>query len=238
MCEVRRYGIINAIKVQNPSGFLGMRLLNRCVANRFCGLPYGIINTLKAEMPLLNLCKAREVVFSLGAATKVASILLFEKEVRRVEQGKLKTLAQNKKARHEYFIEESFEAGIELCGTEVKSVRNGRISLTDAYIDVKKGEAFVIGMHISPYEMGNIFNKDPLRTRKLLLHKREINRLIGLTNEKGYTLIPLSVYLKDSFVKVQVAVARGKKLYDKRDVAAKRDAQKHMERAMKEQARM
>ena len=155
-----------------------------------------------------------------------------------MEQEKLKTLAQNKKARHEYFIEESFEAGIELCGTEVKSVRNGRISLTDAYIDVKKGEAFVIGMHISPYEMGNIFNKDPLRTRKLLLHKREINRFIGLTNEKGYTLIPLSVYLKGSLVKVQVAVVRGKKLYDKRDVAAKRDAQKHMERAMKEQARM
>ena len=148
-----------------------------------------------------------------------------------------KLLVQNKKARHEYFIEETFEAGIELFGTEVKSVRQGKVAFNDAYVDVRKGEALVVGMHISPYEKGNIFNKDPLRTRRLLLHKREIMRLLGATKEEGYTLIPLSIYLKGSLVKLSVALAKGKKLYDKRASEAQKDAKRNIDRVMKDRSR-
>lgn len=145
----------------------------------------------------------------------------------------IKTLAQNKKARYEYFIEETFEAGIELAGTEVKSVRQGKVNLTDAYADIINGEVFVKQMNISPFEKGNIFNRDPLRERKLLLHKKEILKLIGKLNQDGYTLVPLSVYLKGSLVKVSIALAKGKKLYDKRADIAKKDAKRNIERTLK-----
>ena len=148
-----------------------------------------------------------------------------------------KTIAQNKKARHDYFVEESFEAGIELCGTEVKSIRQGRVNLKDSWCSVDKGELFVNGMHISPFEQGNIFNRDPMRVRKLLMHKKEINRLYGIVKQTGYSLIPLSLYFKGSRVKVQVGLCKGKKLYDKREDMAKRAAKRDMERAIKEQSR-
>lgn len=147
------------------------------------------------------------------------------------------TVAQNKKAYHDYFVDETYEAGISLFGTEVKSVREGRVNLKDSYISVKTGEAFLIGTHISPYEKGNIFNKDPLRQRKLLLHKREINKLIGLTQQQGYTLIPIKMYFKGSYVKVLIGLCRGKKNYDKREAIAQRDSKRQIERAMKEQIR-
>ena len=146
-----------------------------------------------------------------------------------------KTIAQNKKARHDYFVEESFEAGIELCGTEVKSIRQGRVNLKDSWCSVDKGELFVNGMHISPFEQGNIFNRDPMRVRKLLMHKKEINRLFEIVKQTGYSLIPLSLYVKGSRVKVQVGLCKGKKLYDKREDMAKRAAKRDMERAIKEQ---
>lgn len=145
----------------------------------------------------------------------------------------LKTIAQNKKAWHDYFIEESYEAGISLSGTEVKSIRSGGVSLKDSYATVDKGEVLIHNMHISPYEKGNIFNKDPLRTRKLLLHKYEINKLIGYIQQKGYTLIPVSIYLKGSLVKVQLGVAKGKQLHDKRNAIAERDAQRDIQRQMR-----
>lgn len=145
-----------------------------------------------------------------------------------------KTIAQNKKARHNYFILETLEAGIELYGTEVKSIRQGRVNLTDAYASIDNGEVFVKGMNISPYEQGNIFNRDPLRHRKLLLHKNQIRKLIGQLQQQGYALIPLSLYLKGSLVKVSLGVAKGKKLYDKRDDMATRDAKRAMDRALKE----
>ena len=146
-------------------------------------------------------------------------------------------IAQNKKAYHDYFVDEEFEAGIELCGTEVKSIREGKVNLKDSYVSVKTGEAFLIGAHISPYEKGNIFNRDPLRSRKLLLHKREISKLIGLTSQEGYTLIPLKMYFKGSYVKVLLGVCRGKKNYDKREDIARRDAKRDMDRALKERNR-
>ncbi len=149
----------------------------------------------------------------------------------------LKTIAQNKKARHDYFIEESYEAGIELCGTEVKSIRSGRVNLKDSWCSIDKGELFVNGMHISPYEHGNIFNRDPMRVRRLLMHKNEINRLYGIIKQTGYSLIPISLYFKDSRVKVQVGLCKGKKLYDKREDMAKRAAKRDIERAVKEQYR-
>ena len=146
-----------------------------------------------------------------------------------------KIIAQNKKATHDYFVEDKYEAGIELCGTEVKSIREGKVNLKDSYASVSKnGEMFVHGMHISPYEKGNIFNKDPLRERKLLLHKKEILKLSGIAAQMGYSLIPLSLYFKDSRVKLELGVCKGKKLYDKRDDAAKRDAQRNIDRAMRE----
>ena len=144
------------------------------------------------------------------------------------------TIAENRKAFHDYFIEESYEAGIELCGTEVKALRAGGVNLKDAWCSVVEGEMFVNGMHISPYDKGNIFNRDPLRVRKLLMHKREIMRLLGVTKQAGYSLIPLSLYFKGSRVKVQVGLCRGKKLYDKREDAAKRDMKREAQRGLKE----
>ncbi len=144
-----------------------------------------------------------------------------------------KLISNNKKAYHDYFIDEKIEAGIELFGTEVKSVRAGTVNLKDSYVSLKTGEAILIGMHISPYEQGNIFNRDPLRERRLLLHKKEIMRLIGKTKEKGYSLIPLQVYFSGSKVKIELGLARGKKAYDKRDSIAERDAKRNMERAVK-----
>lgn len=150
------------------------------------------------------------------------------------ESKNVKILAQNKSAYHEFFIEEKIEAGIELFGTEVKSIRQGRVNLKESYCEIDGGQMFIHGMHVSPYEQGNIFNKDPLRTRRLLLHKGEILRLFGKVKQKGLTLVPLDVYLKGSLVKMTVALARGKKLYDKREDAAKRDARREMDRALRE----
>ena len=149
-------------------------------------------------------------------------------------KGGIKIAAQNKKAYHDYFVDEKFEAGIELFGTEVKSIRAGSVNLKDCYCDVKDGELWVVGMHISPYEHGNIFNRDPLRKRRLLMHKREIIRLAGQVAQKGMSLIPLSLYFKDSRVKVELGLCRGKKLYDKRDSIAKHDADREIERRMKD----
>ncbi len=145
-----------------------------------------------------------------------------------------KTITTNKKAFHDYFVEESMEAGIELAGTEVKSLRAGAVNLKDAWCSIVEGEIFVNGMHVSPYEQGNIFNRDPMRVRRLLLHKREILRLFGLMKQQGYTLIPLSLYFKGSRVKVQIGLCRGKKLYDKREDAARRDMKREADRALKE----
>ena len=146
----------------------------------------------------------------------------------------MKTIAQNKKARHDYFVEETYEAGIELCGTEVKSLRAGRVNLKDSWCSIVDGEIFVNGMHISPYEQGNIFNRDPMRVRKLLMHKKEILKLYGTVKQTGYSLIPISLYFKDSKVKLQVGLCKGKKLYDKRQDAANKDARRQIDRAMKE----
>ena len=146
--------------------------------------------------------------------------------------ARVKVLATNKKARHEFFIEETYECGIELKGTEVKSIRRGRVNLKEGYCSVDNGEVFMKQVHISPYEHGNIFNVDPLRVRKLLLHKHEIRKLIGATTVKGYSLVPLSMYLKNGRVKVEIALAKGKKLYDKRQDLAKKDAKRRIEREM------
>lgn len=139
-----------------------------------------------------------------------------------------KNLASNKKAYHEYFIEEKYEAGLALVGTEVKSIRQGKVNLKDSYVNIKDGEAYVFNMHISPYEKGNIYNVDPLRVRKLLLNKREIRKLVGLITLKGYSIIPLSLYLKNGLVKMEISVAKGKKDYDKRQVLAKKDAERRI----------
>lgn len=148
-----------------------------------------------------------------------------------------KTIAQNKKAFHDYFVEEAFEAGIELCGTEVKAIRAGGVNLKDSWCEIDDGELFIRGMHISPYEHGNIFNREPMRVRRLLMHKREILRLFGLVKQQTFTLVPLSLYFKGSRVKVQVGLCKGKKLYDKRDDMAKRAAQRDIERAFKDNDR-
>ena len=144
-----------------------------------------------------------------------------------------KIITDNRKARHDYFVEETYEAGIELFGTEVKSLRAGTVNLKDSYCEIDGGELFALGVHISPYEQGNIFNKDPLRPKKLLMHKREIMKLTGLVSRDGYTLVPLSLYFKGSHVKMALGLCRGKKLYDKRDSIAKRDAERTIEREMK-----
>ena len=145
----------------------------------------------------------------------------------------IKIITKNKKATHDFFIEERYEAGISLTGTEVKSLRMGKVNLKDSFALAKDGELYVYNMHISPYEKGNIFNKDPLRTRKLLMHKKEIQKLFGLTTVKGYTLVPLQVYFKGSLVKVEIGLARGKKLYDKRADIAKKDQRRELEKEFK-----
>lgn len=149
------------------------------------------------------------------------------------EASNFKLIANNKKARHDYFLEETFEAGVELHGTEVKSLRQGNCSIKEAFIHIENGEVIIYGMHISPYEKGNIFNKDPMRPKRLLMHKKEIMRLLGKIKEKGYTLVPVQVYFKGSLVKVEIALARGKKLYDKRQDIAKKDARREAERDFK-----
>ena len=149
------------------------------------------------------------------------------------EASNFKLIANNKKARHDYFLEETFEAGVELHGTEVKSLRQGNCSIKEAFIHIENGEIIIYGMHISPYEKGNIFNKDPMRPKRLLMHKKEISRLLGKIKEKGYTLVPVQVYFKGSLVKVEIALARGKKLYDKRQDIAKKDARREAERDFK-----
>lgn len=146
----------------------------------------------------------------------------------------IKIISQNKKARHDYFVEDSYEAGIELFGTEVKSIRQGSVNLKDSWCDITNGEIFVKGMHISPYEKGNIFNKDPLRPKKLLMHKREILKLFGLVKQQSYTLVPLKLYFKDSRVKAEIGLCKGKKIYDKRADMAERSAKREMDRAVKD----
>lgn len=148
-----------------------------------------------------------------------------------------KTISRNKKAFHDYFVIENYEAGIELCGTEVKSLRQGKVNLKDSWCSVIKGEILINGMHISPYEQGNIFNKDPVRVRRLLMHKKEILHLYGKVKQDGCSLIPLSLYFKGSKVKVQIGLCKGKKLYDKRNDIAQRDASRNIERALKERQR-
>ena len=145
-----------------------------------------------------------------------------------------KLIANNKKAYHDFFIDDKYETGIELFGTEVKSIRMGKCSIKESFVRIEKGEVYIYGMHINPYEKGNIFNKDPLRVRKLLLHKTEINKLAPKIAEKGYTLVPLQVYFKGSLVKVEIGLARGKKLYDKRDDIAKKDQRREVEREFKQ----
>ncbi len=144
-----------------------------------------------------------------------------------------KLLANNKKAYFDYFIEDKWEAGVALYGTEVKSIRMGKVSIKESYIKIENGEVFVYNMHVSPYEKGNIFNRDPIRVKKLLLHRAEINKITGKIAEKGYTLVPLQVYLKDGLIKVEVGLAKGKKLYDKRDSIAKKDVRRESEREFK-----
>lgn len=144
------------------------------------------------------------------------------------------TITVNRAAKHEYFVLETYEAGIELYGTEIKSIRNGSVNLKESWADIQNGEVFVYGMHISPYEKGNIFNRDPFRVRKLLLHKKEINKIMGKIKQEGLTLVPLSLYFKKQYVKVELGLCKGKKLYDKREAMAKRDAKRDIDRAVKE----
>lgn len=150
-----------------------------------------------------------------------------------MEKKDERTISLNRKAFHDYFVEETYEAGIELVGTEVKSLRQGTVNIKDSYCSIDEGELFVIGMHISPYEKGNIYNKDPLRKRKLLMHKKEIIKLFSLVSKQGYSLVPISLYFKNSKIKMSVGLCKGKKLYDKREDIAKRDAMRNIDRAMK-----
>ena len=150
------------------------------------------------------------------------------------KKGGVKIVTQNKKAWHDYFVDEKYEAGIELFGTEVKSIRGGSVNLKDSYCTIEGGELFAIGIHVSPYEHGNIFNREPMRDRKLLMHKKEIMKLAGLITQKGYTLVPLSMYFKGSRLKVEIGLCRGKKLYDKRDSIAKAESDREIERRMKD----
>lgn len=153
------------------------------------------------------------------------------------EKG-IKVVVKNRKATHDYFIEDTFEAGIVLTGTEIKSIRSGKANLKDSFARIYKGEVFIHNMHISPYDQGNRFNHEPTRARKLLLHKGEINKLIGLTKEKGYSLVPLKLYLKDGFAKIDIALGKGKKSYDKRETIAKRDANREIARALREKQKL
>ena len=150
----------------------------------------------------------------------------------------IKIIAKNPTAYHNYTIEDTLEAGIVLSGTEIKSIRTGKVNLKDTYASIKNGEAYIYGMHISPYEHGNIFNKDPLRDRKLLIHKKEIHKLLGLIKQKGYSLIPIELYFKGSFVKLKLGIGKGKKLYDKRQDLAKKDAQKQINMQLKNNNKM
>ena len=152
------------------------------------------------------------------------------------DKQSVKLVTENRKARHDYFVDETYEAGIELYGTEVKSIRGGGINLKDSYCQVKDGELYAIGIHVSPYEHGNIFNREPLRDRRLLMHKREIMKISGLLTQKGYTLVPLQVYFKGSRLKVELGLCRGKKLYDKRDSIAKAESDREIERRMKDKS--
>ena len=152
------------------------------------------------------------------------------------DKNSIKIIAQNKKAYHDYFVEEKYEAGIALFGTEVKSIRAGGVNLKDSYCSFEGGEIFAVGMHISPYEHGNIFNTDPMREKKLLMHRREILKLQGLVQQKGFTVVPLSLYFSGSHVKVELGLCRGKKLYDKRDADAKRSAERDIDRHMKDRS--
>jgi SsrA-binding protein len=154
-----------------------------------------------------------------------------------MSKGAKKTIAQNKKARHDYFIEQTFEAGIVLSGTEVKSIRQGKVTIKESYAIIKGGEVFIFGMHVSPYEQGNIFNKDPLRDRKLLLHRYEINKLIGSIQQKGMSLVPIELYFRNGKVKLELGLGKGKKLYDKREDIAKKDAMRDIDRRIKESNR-
>ncbi|MGN8969633.1 MULTISPECIES: SsrA-binding protein SmpB [Intestinimonas] len=154
-----------------------------------------------------------------------------------MDHAPVKLIASNRKAYHDYFVEDKYEAGIELCGTEVKSIRMGNVNLKDAFCIIKDGQMVVHGMHVSPYEKGNIFNRDPLRPRRLLMHKREILRLFAKVKQDGYALVPLSVYFKGPRIKLEVGLCKGKKLYDKRDAAAARDAKREMDRARKDRSR-
>ena len=154
-----------------------------------------------------------------------------------MDHAPVKLIASNRKAYHDYFVEDKYEAGIELCGTEVKSIRMGNVNLKDASCIIKDGQMVVHGMHVSPYEKGNIFNRDPLRPRRLLMHKREILRLFAKVKQDGYALVPLSVYFKGPRIKLEVGLCKGKKLYDKRDAAAARDAKREMDRARKDRSR-
>ena len=154
-----------------------------------------------------------------------------------MDHAPVKLIASNRKAYHDYFVEDKYEAGIELCGTEVKSIRMGNVNLKDAFCIIKDGEMAVHGMHVSPYEKGNIFNRDPMRPRRLLMHKREILRLFAKVKQDGYALVPLSVYFKGPRIKLEVGLCKGKKLYDKRDAAAARDAKRDMDRARKDRSR-
>ena len=154
-------------------------------------------------------------------------------EMGKDNSGGIKLIANNKKAYHDFFIDEKYEAGIVLFGTEIKSMRQGKCSIKEAYVEIDNGEAYVVGMNISPYEQGNIFNRDPLRPKKLLLHKSEINKLLGKISEKGFTIVPLQVYLKGSRAKVEIGLARGKKLYDKRESIASKDRKRELEREFK-----
>lgn len=155
-----------------------------------------------------------------------------------MKENGIKVLAKNKKALHDYFIEDTFEAGIVLTGTEIKSIRSGKANLKDSFAKVTNGEVFIHNMHISPFENGNRYNPDPTRTRKLLLHKKEINKLIGQTKESGYSLVPLKIFLQNGYAKLEIGVAKGKKLYDKRDTIAKRDANRQIARALREKQKM
>ena len=153
------------------------------------------------------------------------------------EKSGTKLIVKNRKAYHDYFVEEKFEAGIQLHGTEVKSLRQGTVNLKESFCSIKNGELFAYGMHISPYEKGNIFNKDPMRPKKLLMHKREINRLYGKVKQEGYSIIPLSLYFRNSLVKMEIGLCKGKKLHDKRESSAKRDAQREIQRNIKTDTR-
>lgn len=168
--------------------------------------------------------------------------MCYNKNLNRIMYGDImnkqeKNLSENRKAYHEYFIEETYEAGLELVGTEVKSVKLGKANLKDSYAEVKNGELFIENMHISPYEQGNIFNRDPLRTRRVLMHKAEIRKLEALVSQKGYTLIPVALYQTRGLIKVRIALAKGKKLYDKREDMAKKVAKREVERSFKESYR-